>query len=188
MRCKEYFAVMLTALTLLTGTTVYADGVPEEEPESTAQPMPPLTPIGNGELADDMESPDGKQFITVTTKEGNYYYIIIDRDDDGKENVHFLSQVDEHELAAFIETEEETPVCTCPEIPADTQPEKEEDKPGNLLLPLMELAGLGIFLWMKFKPKKHPEEEYVEDFYEEEDMDSGLFDQTEPEKGDEWNE
>ena len=54
--------------------------VPETEPE---EPMLPLTPDGNLTLVDDAGSPtkSGKQFITAVTKNGNYFYIIIDRDD-----------------------------------------------------------------------------------------------------------
>ena len=55
-----------------------------------------LTPDGNLSLIDDIGSPtaSGKQFITVETKNGNVFYLIIDRDDEGEETVHFLNQVD----------------------------------------------------------------------------------------------
>lgn len=91
----------------------------------------PLTPSGNLSLVDDVLQPDGgndsadngkpddelkeKQFITVQSKNGNYFYIVIDRAGD-KENVYFLNQVDEADLMALIEgdaPEKETPVCSC---------------------------------------------------------------------------
>ena len=87
-------------------------GVIYEEPEETA----PLTPEGNATLVDDFGG--NKQLITVTTKAGNYFYILIDRDDEGENTVHFLNQVDDADLSALLEdgeTEETPAVCTCTE-------------------------------------------------------------------------
>lgn len=77
-----------------------------------------LTPDGNLSLIDDIGSAaqTGKQFITVETKAGNFFYLIIDRDDEGEETVHFLNQVDEADLLALMEDGNNTAhaaSCTC---------------------------------------------------------------------------
>ena len=88
-------------------------GVVYEEPEREE----PLTPDGNATLVDDFGG--NKQLITVTTKNGNYFYILIDRDDEGENTVHFLNQVDEADLMALMEdgSEKTEPpaVCNCTE-------------------------------------------------------------------------
>ena len=130
------FTVTLAAVLCLTAfsTTAFAGGTdpdPEPLPETTEAPQEeepttggmepegvPVTPEGNATLVDDFYG--DKQLITVTTKAGNYFYILIDRANEDKETaVHFLNQVDDADLAALTEegqTQEETPaVCTCTE-------------------------------------------------------------------------
>ena len=93
---------------------------PEPEEPTTGGMEPegqPLTPEGNATLVDDFYG--DKQLITVTTKAGNYFYILIDRaNEDAETAVHFLNQVDEADLMALLEdgeTQEEPAVCTCAE-------------------------------------------------------------------------
>lgn len=82
-----------------------------------------FTPDGNLTLIDDflqIEVPGDeeteqveKQFITVQSKNGNTFYIVIDRNGE-TENVYFLNLVDEADLMALMEGEEgETAVPTC---------------------------------------------------------------------------
>ena len=102
----------------------YYTGEPAETtPEPTEEPATggmepegrPLTPEGNATLVDDYYG--DKQLITVTTKVGNYFYILIDRANEDKETaVHFLNQVDEADLMALLEdgqAEEKPAACTC---------------------------------------------------------------------------
>lgn len=105
----------------------YYTGEPAETtPEPTEEPATggmepegqPLTPEGNATLVDDYYG--DKQLITVTTKAGNYFYILIDRANEDKETaVHFLNQVDEADLMALMEdgqsAEKPPAVCNCTE-------------------------------------------------------------------------
>ena len=91
------------------------DNVIVEQPK---EDTPPLTPEGNAALVDDYGG--NKQLITVTTKAGNYFYILIDRaNEDNETAVHFLNQVDEADLMALMEdgqsAEEPLAVCNCTE-------------------------------------------------------------------------
>ena len=103
-----------------TETPEASEPVEEPQEEATGGMEPegqPLTPEGNATLVDDFYG--DKQLITVTTKAGNYFYILIDRaNEDAETAVHFLNQVDEADLMALLEdgeTQEEPAVCTCTE-------------------------------------------------------------------------
>ena len=84
-----------------------------------------LTPDGNLTLLDDILQAGAfvsdeneraeKQFITVQSKNGNYFYLVIDRAGD-TENVYFLNLVDEADLMALMEdgnTEKPVASCSC---------------------------------------------------------------------------
>lgn len=159
----------------------------------------PLTPDGNLTLVDDIGSStgEGQQFITLVTKSGNYFYLIIDRNEKGEENVHLLNMVDEADLFALMDeeqvkafqtaqdaanAEEEEPAVNPPAPDEDADPEKQEPqvtekKPVNMLpivgvVAVLVACGGGYFM-MQTKKKKaseqrpDPDADYTED--EEED-------------------
>ena len=128
MKNKGFFktaAALLAALVLLGGfsVTAYAGGgedIPTNDSGVIVETEPqPLTPDGNLSLIDDIEgeAAEDKQFIIVQSKNGNYFYIIVDRAAEGENTVHFLNQVDEADLMALMEDgsgKAQAPaVCTC---------------------------------------------------------------------------
>lgn len=61
-----------------------------------------ITPEGSMTLVDDLDG-ENREFLTVTTKDGNYFYLIIDKNDNGTGNVYFLNKVDETDLMALMD-------------------------------------------------------------------------------------
>ena len=165
--------------------------------DTAEPPSAALTPDGNLTLVDDYDEAhadgSGKQFITLVTKAGNTFYLIIDRDDEGEQTVHFLNLVDEADLLALMDEDtaaKYTKLETEVQPPAETQkPEDNEDKPDEekpapkanplpaLLLVLALLGGGGFFAYTKFfkgggkkeQAKPDPDADYSED-----DEDYGL--------------
>ena len=116
MRRFTLLLLLLSMLLCQSGATALAytneggnPGVTVEEPEPSPSPTPALTPEstpegqitpdGNLSLVDDLDysARGGLQFMTVTTRNGHVYYIVIDRTANSQ-NVYFLNQVDEYDL------------------------------------------------------------------------------------------
>lgn len=141
-----------------------------------------LTPEGNLTLVDNItDAASGKQFITVVTKSGNYFYLVIDEDDEGDSTVHFLNQVDEADLLALMdedeaaeyeeslysteteETEEADTSAADASILENEEPEETETDSGGVnLLPVILLVvvlavGGGFFAYTQVMSKKKEE-------------------------------
>ena len=154
------------------------------EPAET-QPSHGLTPSGNLTLVDDLgvRNGEGQQFVTLVTKNGNYFYLIIDRDEKGEETVHFLNLVDERDLFALMEDDEkaayesqlaaeqaareaaEKAAAEAASQTGESETQKPEDEPAKegkktnmapvlIIIVLMAAAGGGWFLMQTKKKKK----------------------------------
>lgn len=107
----------MTAFSFPVSANVSAD---EYSVNDSIESKTPLTPSGNMTTVDDVhqvnnkDEVEDKQFITVETKNGNTFYIIIDRSGD-QENVYFLNAVDEADLMALMEDKQKAALtaCTC---------------------------------------------------------------------------
>ena len=157
-----------------TGEEAKAPSIFETEEESVIvveQDAGPLTPEGNLTVVDDYQTTfsDGtaQQFITLVSKSGAYFYLIIDRAADGDQTAHFLNMVDEADLLVLMDEEdipEPEPAPTPePEPMPESEPEPEkEDGAGKFVLVLLVLAGIaggGAYLWLKMQQRKREVEE-----------------------------
>ena len=121
MKAWNKFCCTLATLALLMGSLAapaFAYGAePAPEPDEAEPPVTvldensgPLTPEGNLTLVDDYHTTysdgSGQQFITLVSKSGAYFYLVIDRAADGDETVHFMNLVDEADLLALMEEEQ----------------------------------------------------------------------------------
>lgn len=105
-------------------------GSSAQAPASSETPAPTTEPItkedgtsftqnGNSVTRDLLyDKYSNKQFITVETRNGETFYLVIDYDkpldEDGERyETYFLNLVDEADLLALVEGDKQTPVCTC---------------------------------------------------------------------------
>ena len=171
----------------------------EEEPVTvTEQDTGPLTPEGNLTVVDDYQTTfsDGtaQQFITLVSKSGAYFYLIIDRAADGDQTAHFLNMVDEADLLALMDEEDipepepEPAPAPEPEPMPESEPEPEkEDGAGKFVLVLLVLAGIagGAYFWLKMREKQREAEENKPDPDADyrEDEEEIVLPEEEPESG-----
>lgn len=184
--------LMMAAAVLLSGTmTAYAyvdetedaaapdTAIVEETPQETE--ITPFSVAGNGQLLDDITDDETKQFLTVQTKNGNTFFMVIDRSRNS-ENVYMLSLIDENDLAEFLgedetELEEEKPAVAVEEPrlePVQEEPRTEPEKGGMgmgalFTIILLGAGSIGGYYYFKiWKPKREEEEAGSEDleFYE----------------------
>ena len=154
-----------------------------------------LTPEGNLTLVDDYHTDysdgSGQQFITLVSKSGATFYLVIDRNAKGQQTVHFMNLVDEADLLALMEEEAADAYTAEKEAAAQAEQERkqaEEDakkaaeeaevsgseqtgsnkvtKYAATFLGVLALVGLvaggGIYTFMKQKQKKQAEKEALD--------------------------
>ena len=154
-----------------------------------------LTPEGNLTLVDDYHTDysdgSGQQFITLVSKSGNTFYLVIDRNAKGQQTVHFMNLVDEADLLALMEEDAADAYTAEKEAAAQAEQERkqaEEDaknaaeeaaassteqtggskvtKYAATFLGVLALVGLaaggGIYTFMKQKQKKQAEKEALD--------------------------
>ena len=175
---------------VLTAATEEEEAVTVTDEETGA-----LTPEGNLTLVDDYHTNysdgSGQQFITLVSKSGATFYLVIDRNAKGQQTVHFMNLVDEADLLALMEEDAADAYTAEKEAAAQAEQERkqaEEDakkaaeeaaasgseqtggnkvtKYAATFLGVLALVGLaaggGIYTFMKQKRKKQAEKEALD--------------------------
>ena len=90
--------------------TILSEVMEENVVTVTDETSGALTPEGNLTLVDDYHTDysdgSGQQFITLVSKSGATFYLVIDRNSKGAQTVHFMNLVDEADLLALMEEED----------------------------------------------------------------------------------
>ncbi|NCB93968.1 MAG: DUF4366 domain-containing protein [Clostridia bacterium] len=186
----KMFATMAIATMCMvagTGTTAFAfvdpaasaeTEAPAETPAAETEPVveeekaennTPFSIPGNAQVLDDITNDSSKQFYTITTKNNNTFYLIIDKSAN-TENVHMLSAIDETDLKDFL-GESETEAQTTPPVVLEEEPQtetepvvKEEEKSNGMnmgaLIAILLLAagGAGAYYFFKIRPEKEEQD------------------------------
>ena len=175
---------------VLTAATEEEEAVTVTDEETGA-----LTPEGNLTLVDDYHTDysdgSGQQFITLVSKSGATFYLVIDRNAKGQQTVHFMNLVDEADLLSLMEDEDAEAYTAEKEAAAQAEQERkqaEEDvkkaaeeaaasgseqtggnkvtKYAATFLGVLVLVGLvaggGIYTFMKQKQKNQAEKEALD--------------------------
>ena len=175
---------------VLTAATEEEEAVTVTDEETGA-----LTPEGNLTLVDDYHTDysdgSGQQFITLVSKSGATFYLVIDRNAKGQQTVHFMNLVDEADLLSLMEDEDAEAYTAEKEAAAQAAQERkqaEEDakkaaeeaeasgseqtggnkvtKYAATFLGVLALVGLvaggGIYTFMKQQQKKQAEKEALD--------------------------
>ena len=89
-----------------------------------------LTPEGNLTLVDDYHTNysdgSGQQFITLVSKSGATFYLVIDRNAKGQQTVHFMNLVDEADLLTLMEEEDAEAYTAEKEAVAQAEQERKQ--------------------------------------------------------------
>ena len=195
----KFAAAVFTAVFALSGMTAFAQSNDNTvQTETVIEDNRTLTPKGNAQLVDDVSDNENLQFITVTARDGNVFYFVIDKGAQS-ENVYFLNTVDESDLEALVEKSDKKPTATAkPEQTENTaetdstetdkkntdsktekseQSEQKQQKNNSglfIILALAAAAGIGGYYYKVILPKKKLEQaDDLDDFdFEDEDTET----------------